>query len=488
MSTLQNKFIVYRGQYHANMTDQNNLGRLLAIKPEKIGPVMQRIFASTNLYNGNALSSYMMDAGITEKEITTTAWEWELQQPDVKKLVCMGNVEPTVNTTPGKFGRSFKLKLDDNHYLPGDNIHPGDKRQTVRIKTGPLKHGDGYIYEVVMASGNKKDYLDLKYLEFGVMWGKLYSNYGEGAEQSGSMQFGTKYSYASKMSLLRKHFAVTDLAHNEVLNVGLPVYNTDGTLKAVTKSWFYYAEAAFWQQFYREKDIAKVYGRSTDEPVIDSTGREVLAGPGLHEILEESNIHRTNHVTTNLFEEYLMDIYFSTTGPSIKTLPIFTGQVGMRKIHKAIDSLVDKKIVLDSKDVMSKTTSKYNTNSLKYGYQFTEFNMFNGTTLKVVHMPLYDDKNINWEINPLTGFPYESERMTFLNFDPNDKGESNIQVIKKKDAFSFGYVAGLVTPYGPVNNGLMSHAGAYYEMHASDMLGMQVTDLTKCGEILPNKQ
>ena len=46
--------------------------------------------------------------------------------------------------------------------------------------------------------------------------------------------------------------------------------------------------------------------------------------------------------------------------------------------------------------------------------------------------PLYDDREINFEIDPITGFPVESQRMTFLDFS-GEANKSNIKIMNKKD-------------------------------------------------------
>lgn len=55
----------------------------------------------------------------TEDTIGNTEWEWELKGANTRPLVIVSNVEVVSNTTPGKFRKTFKIKLDENWYLPG---------------------------------------------------------------------------------------------------------------------------------------------------------------------------------------------------------------------------------------------------------------------------------------------------------------------------------------------------------------------------------
>ena len=74
-------------------------------------------------------------------------------------------------------------------------------------------------------------------------------------------------------------------------------------------------------------------------------------------------------------------------------------------------------------------------------------------------------------------------RFTFLDFSGGD-GQSNVQLVSKKDGYKFGYVNGLVGPYGPAKGGQMSHSGEYYSMHVSKECGVHIEDITKCGELI----
>ena len=56
--------------------------------------------------------------------------------------------------------------------------------------------------------------------------------------------------------------------------------------------------------------------------------------------------------------------------------------------------------------------------------------------------------------------------------------------MNKKDSHAFGYVKGLTGPYGPTNGGDMAHSGEYYEMHVSKSCGLHIEDVTRCGELI----
>src|SRR5690606_4185296 len=135
-----------------------------------------------------------------------------------------------------------------------------------------------------------------------------------------------------------------------------------------------------------------------------------------------------SELTAKLIEEYLMDIFYSRVKPgSGRKIKVFTGEYGMLLFNRAMQDLLDKRgwfIANDNFNPVQKTKSDYNTNAYSYGYQFVKYIMHNGAELELVHNPLYDDRSIHFEIDPITGYPVESMRFTFLDFSSSD-GASN---------------------------------------------------------------
>ena len=481
MATLGNKLITREMEWTANMTEQSHLGASLLARPHKMMGTMDKLFSAANYYSDNPLSSLLMGNKKTEEEIGSTSWEWELKGANTRPLVIVENVLPAGNTTPGKYRRNFKLKLDEAWFLPGDVIHPGtsDKSRQVRIMKRGQKMVDGCIYEVRLTSDDPDAFLPATYLAAGQKWGKLYSTYEEGAEESGSTQFSFPIALQNKMSKFRKQYKVTDYASTEVLAVAVP--DSNGKLH---NSWIRYADVEYWMQWYREVERGYWYGRSADT-VIGSTGRPVRMGPGVQEQLEDSHIHRYSHLTAKLIEEYLMDIFYSRTKPGKgRKIKGYTGEFGMLIFHRAIQDWANKSGFVKNIEVFTnKVSSDLHDNAIGAGYQYVKYSMANGATLELIHNPLYDDRDINFEIDELTGFPVESQRITFLDFS-GENSKSNVKIMNKKDGFAFTYVEGLYGPYGPKNGGSSAHSGSYYEMHVEKSCGIHVEDVTKCGELI----
>jgi hypothetical protein len=480
MATLGSRLKTKQMPWHANMTELNHLGAALIAKPHVFEGKMNQLFSAQNYYSDNPLSSIAWKTG-AEKVLNTMEWEWQLKGATEQPLVVLENIEAA--TYPGQFKTPFKIKLDKNWYQPGDVITPGTAGQKFqcRIMEEVERHGNGWAYTVRLVSDNPQDYVPTAYLAAGQQWAKMYSTYEEGANQDGSTQYSMPLSLKDSMGKFRKKYQVTDYASEEVLAVKMQ--DTKGNMH---DSWIKYAEVEYWQQWYRELERAFWYNRSA-RSIEGSTGRAVDTFSGVQEKLEDSHIHYYTSLTAKLIEEFLLDIFYSRVKPgSGRKIKVFTGEYGMVLFNRAMQDIMDKRgwiIANQNFSPVQNAKSEYHSNAYSVGYQFVQYKMHNGAELELVHNPLYDDRSINFEIDPITGFPTESMRFTFLDFS-GDSGSSNVQLMSKKDGYKFGYVAGLVSPYGPAQGNMMSHSGEYYSMHVSKVCGVHIEDITKCGELI----
>jgi len=479
MANVESRLITKRMPWHANMTEMNHLGAALIAKPEIFESKLTKLFTAFQ-YSDNPLTSILSQFGM-ERSSNSTEWEWSLKSATTRPLVVLENVEPASNLKPGVGKTPFRIKLDENWFIAGDVLSPGtsNKKYQCRIQEAPFRHGSGWVYEVRLMNDDFAAYLPLQYLAAGTQWAKLYSQYEEGGQQSGSTQYSLPISMKNRMSRYRKQYMVTGDAANEVLAVKIP--DSKGTMQ---NSWIKYAEVEYWQQWYKELERGSWYSRSTNS-VLGSTGRPIYSGPGIQEQLEDSHVHRYSHLTSTLIEEYLMDIFYSRVKPGAgRKIKAFTGEYGMLIFHRAIQDWMNKSGFIKNVEVFTdKVASPLHANALSAGYQFVKYRMANGAELDLVHNPLYDDREINFEIDPITGFPKESMRFTFLDFS-GEGTSSNLSMVNKTNGMSLTYIQGLQSPYGPVTKGPSAHSGDYYEMHVKKQCGIHIEDVSRCGELI----
>ena len=480
MATLGSRMKTKQMPWHANMTELNHLGAALIAKPHIFEGKMNQLFSAQNYYSDNPLSSIAWKTG-AEKTIGTMEWEWSLKGASTTPLVCLEKVE--TSDTPGQFKTTYKLKLDKNWYMPGDVITPGTAGQKYqsRVMEEVQRHGTGFLYIMRLTSDDPNAFIPPALLEAGQQWAKLYSTYEEGSVQDGSTQYSAPMAFSDSMGKFRKKYQVTDYASEEVLAV--KISDSKGGFH---DSWIKFAEVEYWQQWYRELERAYWYNRKY-KSVEGSTGRMVDSFSGVQEKLEDSHIHYYSHLSAKLVEEFLLDIFYSRVKPGVgRKIKAFTGEFGMVIFNRAMQDLMDKRGWIISNQNFSPVQgakSEYHSNAYSIGYQFVTYKMHNGAELEVIHNPLYDDRSINFEIDPVTGFPVESMRFTFMDFS-GDGGASNITLMNKKDGYKFGYVSGLVNPYGPNKGSMMSHSGEFYSMHVSKVCGVHLEDVSRCGELI----
>lgn len=478
MAKLSSPLITKQMPWHANMTEKNHLGKALIIKPDVFEGYMNQLFTS-KFYSDNPLTAALTGEG-RKKSINGTEWEWGLRGATGRPLVVLENIIAT-NPKPGEGKTSFDIKLDEDWYKAGDIIHPGDKSFSCRIQEAKGRSGQGFIYTVRLMSDDLGAFLPTKYLIPGTPWAKMFSQYGEASEQSGSTQYALPLTLKNRMSRYRKMYQVTGDAANEVLAVKIP--DSKGGMH---DSWIKYAEVEYWAQWYKELERGAWYSRYTNT-VLDANGRPIYSGPGVQQQLEDSHVHNYSFLSAKLIEEYLMDIFYGRIKPGkARSIKAYTGEYGMFLFHNAMQDWANASgfIKIVDQFMVDKTKSEYHQNAYSAGYQFVKYRMANGGELELVHNPLYDDKEINFEIDPVTGYPTESMRFTFLDFS-EDGLNSNIQWIDKNNGLKLGYVAGLHNPFGPnTTQSNMSHAGDYYEMHVQKQFGIHIEDISRCGELI----
>lgn len=477
-----NDMVIRQMPWHANMTELNHLGKAMHIKPQVFGSKIDQLFSSY-VYSDNSLSQRLIGSGRVE-QAESNDWTWTLKGAPVRPLVVMENYSAPGTAKPGQYNAPILLKYDHDDWSPGDIVSPGKPQVQARIQSKvPAQNGNGSIYTLVLYGAKKpSDHLDPKYLVKGAKWNKLFSQYEEGAQEAGSVQFSTDMELKNRLSRYRKRYGITGDAFNTVLAVKMKASNGQPV-----NTWIRYAEVEYWQQWYRELERGIWYSRE-DSKVKGSTGRSIYSGPGIQQQLDKSFRHYYSTLTGKLIQEFVMDIVYSRTKPGEKrNFLAITGEYGMMEFNRvALQDLKNLGFVLSDEYFVQRTSGPYHQNSLAVGGQFVEMRLFNGAIMTLMHNPLYDDPTINTEIDPVTGYPSESMRYTFLDVAGEGKN-SNINLVKRKNGYKLAYVNGMVSPWGPVVGESSSHDGDYYTMTCQDQRGVHIHDISRCGELILNR-
>ena len=443
--------------WHANMTEMNNLSAGLMTAPQKIKPHMDHMFSSL-IYSDNPLSRMLMG---NPEILDHYSYEYSVMGPDRRPLTIVEDLIPASVTKPGSGRSLIRIKADIKDFVPGDVIAPlGIEKYQCRIQKEVEPHGNGYIYTIRYSEDSILRYVPKKYFKPNVKWVKLYSVYAEGEKQSGSIQYSTPYTLQGRMSRLRKKYKVTGDVVDETLAINLPVAGGGST-----SSWIRYAEAIYWKQYYSEWETL-FWKSKYNDTVKNADGRPVYQGSGVLEQLEESVREGYNVLSASFFDEYLMDVLYAKISPGqTKVIEGYTGTYGFLEFNRVMNDLMDKRgwiMTGQNFSPVKATSSKYHTNAYSIGAQIVEYKLANNIILRMNHNPTYDDKSINLDINPLTGYPTQSGRFTFLSLAGKNGMNNNIRLVKKRGAFRSNYILGLASPWG-ANKGVATHSGDYYE-------------------------
>lgn len=469
------------------MTDLNHWSKLLALKPTVFEAPDRLLFASRsnsiNLSTGNVLEG-IFGLGKT-KYIDDLNWKWKLNVKSQRPITVLENKTTETTSTPGKYRRPIILIVDADLAVLGETWSPGssDKSQVCILTNKVALTGNRFEYTFKTYTESSEHYIKPKYLEPGVMWNRMYAMRGEAAESGGSTEIFTNIMYHNSLVKLRKQYKVTDYGAQAVLEIAF----ADETGK-IYHSWMDMQQASYTMAMNKELAMNAVYSRLGDIPLIDpDSGYPIVPGAGLDQQIEFGGIVEDypDELSAERIEAFFDRIVYSRISPGdLGDVVGFSGHYGMKNFDKAFRKLTnDRGVILNSQDMISKV-SGVNNNSLQTGYQFVKYNLPNGGSFRLVHNPLNDDKAIHRDIDPLTGIPLESQKITIVDITGGN-GQSinvkdNIRLVRKNKVHGVTIVKGRVGPGGVINTDA-SHGGDYYQVDISDTAGIEITDPTVTG-------
>lgn len=489
MSQKINKLQVRKSTFDSTrMTDLNHWSKNLAIKPEVFEAPHRAIFASKtnsmNLSQGNILEN-IFGLGKT-KYIDDLQWTWKMQVKGYRPITILEN--RTTGDTPGKYRAPIKVLVDVDLAALGESWSPGssDKSQIVTVVDKKKEGARGYVYTLKTYTEGAEHFIDPKYLEPGTAWTRMFAMRGEAAESGGHTENYTNVEYKNSLVKLRKQYKVTDFAAQAVLEIAF-----QDEYGKTYSSWMDMQEATYHMAMNKELAIHAMYSRLGDQPLIDpDSGYPITPGAGIQQQIGfGGNVKRYTTLTAELIEAFFDKIAYSRISPGdLGEVIGYSGHYGMKDFAKALDVWTGgKAIVRESSNFLSKDAKGVHNNSLRTGYQYTVYDLPNGGSFRLIHNPLNDDKSIHRDIDPLTGIPLESQRITILDVTGGNgetiNAKDNIRLVRKNKVYNTTIVEGRYGPGGvPAKD--PKHAGDYYRVDISDSIGVEIKDPTTMGELV----
>ena len=193
-------------------------------------------------------------------------------------------------------------------------------------------------------------------------------------------------------------------------------------------------------------------------------------------------------MSAELIEAFFDRIVYSRINPGdLGEVMGLSGHYGMKEYAKALDVWTGGKAIIRESSTFIKGVEGVHNNSLRTGYQYVTYDLPNGGAFKLAHNALNDDKEVHRDIDPLTGVPLQSQRVTILDVtggSGDSLSKDNICLVRKNKVYGSTRILGRVGPGGVSTGDKATHSGDYYEVHISDSIGVQITDSTVTGELV----
>jgi len=483
MATARSQFKIrqYDG-FGGNFIDSDYLAAAYdTSKPHVFEDTLMQVFTSSDRFTGKPLLGATAGQGKI-KEIDNEIYRWKLQGAEYKSLRIVENLEST-NNTPGIGKTSFRIKLDEDFYAAPDVLMGEDPDYALEILEGPIADGTGFIYTVRLQTDDNTKFFPSNLMNVGREFCKVWTTVQtELNDEFGSMQFGNSFMLESQVSAFAQKFTMTDKALRQQGRIGVDFAYKDpksGKLQKLTK-FLPMAEAKMHDQLYMSMEAQMMYGQSSTNS--GPKGYWKKTGPGLRQILKDGHIeYYSGGLTEQRLIDYLMDIFWARVDEGNRKVTVMTGTGGALMFHNMLAASSQSFLTVDSHFTQKIASSPRH---LSYGAQFTHYQGPEGIEVTLIKNPLYDSTKYCKRMHPdYKGRPIDSWRMTFLDFGQSE-GENNIQYLRVKDTFRYGYKPGTVGPMGPIKGGAVNDLTAGCTWFTEGTAGIWMKDATRGGELI----
>lgn len=277
---------------------------------------------------------------------------------------------------------------------------------------------------------------------------------------------------------------VTDKAWRESGKLGIKFAHTNANGQTAEVSKFIpYAENLMVDEFYKTIEWAAVYGKKSTMAGPDKYW--IKTGHGLREQLRDGWTQQfSGALSVTMLQDYLMSIFFGRADETNRDVKVMTGTLGSILFHNALAAVANGFLTVDThyvRDIKSSTSTPW----LAYGAEFRRYTGPSGIAVDLMLNPMYDSIKYCKQFHPqYPDMPIDSARMTFLDFGGMGI-ERNIELLKVKDSFYYGYKPGMLAPSGPIkNNGMFGELKAGYDVAIQGSFGIVMRDVTRGGELI----
>lgn len=485
MATTQSAFVIkkYDG-FGGNFVNSQYLGNSYETgKPHVFMDTLMKIYSSQNrFFTGKPLLGMTGAKSFGVKEIEAEVYRWYLQGAEEKTARVIENLEAS-NAAPGLGLATFRVKLDLDYYDVPDVLMPEDNDFPCEI-VSKVQDSTGWIYTLRIQGDDPSVSLPTSLLEPGKEWNKVWTTVAsEYNDEFGTQQVPSSFKLESQVSAFAQKFTVTDKAIRDQGKLNVEFLYTNprtGKEEKVSKFLPMY-ESKMHDELYMSMEAQYMLGRKQTRP--SSTGYWKKTGPGLRQQLADSWTDVYNGaLTVNRLKDYLLSIFFSREDEQNRKVVAMTGTLGSMMFHDMLASEASSFFTVDTNFI--ERVKSGGARHLSFGAQFTHYQGPEGIEVTLIKNPMNDSRKYCKRMHPqYPEFPIDSSRFTFLDFGSSG-GDNNIQMLRVKDTYRWGYTVGTVGPNGPVKGGQAGVLKAGYDMFTEGTGGIWVKDVTRCGELI----
>lgn len=478
---------------------ENTLDAMYKRKPHKINDVMIKLLA---IHRGRSLEALLSKFPVHEIPDDGDFY-WELigssrRNYSLVEARYQGSVVASGDFNIGEGGARFQLVFSELVFFDGETI-VGEKNEIYPLRViGEAKpEGTNFVYTVECFGGNTENGVPGEELIAGKRFSVEYAAVGRGLSRDvGGVRRVTPVSMRGDVSTLRISHKIAGNAQGKKLAMGIPVVDKSGQKKSFPTIALY-EDWLVEQEFSMYKNRALMFGRSNRDTKgeyhnFDKSGWQIKMGSGIREQMEYANtFYYDGEFDLEMLEEILLTLSEGKLGFTERMFMLRTGERGAHGFHKAVlDSTSGWATNLGNPgtnriDTISKTSSELHSNSLKAGFQFTEYFAPNGVTVKVEVDDFYDDKERNKIRFPGSRGVAESYRYDIFYIGTPE--QPNIKKVMIKGAPEYrGYRWGFRNPFtGQMNNSSMSTDEDAAVVTKFCQLATVVFDPSRTAQIIP---
>lgn len=459
-----------QGKYGKGTLQSNNLVEN-ALKYPQIHAKMIQLYPQYSLTYLTEGTGRVKAFELSNEEWGADRYEWFMRGRKNKPTT-------VIEILSGVGTSELELRVNENYLNPWDVCKT--KTQKLVIVEGDVQGSGPYIIKIKALNGNAatgtRDVLTAADIPNGSSL-MMTSNLHVEKSKQGYSNLGYPDKYINYLSKHRRGMTVS----GDVLGDVTWIESAKGG-----KLWYFTAETEVEEQFFKQIDNWRLYGRNTMKtdgtPLFYMDGKPMIAGDGLIAQIEGINdvsVGSNDDFNKANLTQYMSYLTTKSTDFKNNRWMVFGGAKAERLWHSVFEaSLYDKGNVITPQADLAKG------NPITLGGNFTSYR-FGTNVVTFTRLATFDDDTLHSERDS-DGDLLESSRMIWMNMGQIDN-ESNITIATKKGlqgnrALIKKYIPGMVNPFNIAPSALAMNSSDGFDVEWLNHSGIIIKNPYACGQ------